>query len=337
MRPATARDRRSGQIVALAPAMVVVLGAVVALTAELGQLFVEEARLQNAADAAALAALHKLVEAREDGQNETHARQSGLSEATAIKNANRPEAGIAVQFGCRTPDGTFVVADESTAAMAVRAVTTRNEQAPGGSVALTFAALLGIRSCDVAASAVCEVTGNIRGVRGNVSPFAVPEDRIPGLGETMVFYPAEGGGGHGHGSETVVAGNWGLLNLDGGSCNTPELRDWILYGYDGEIIVDEEGYIWFDGTPGFRTTLENEVNQRIGDQLIMVIYDQVTGTGSNANYRVVGFLVATVLECDLNGPDARMTCRVEGLISVHDVIVGGTYTSPNMRKFQLVG
>lgn len=83
---------RRGQIIVLAPFMVSVLGGVVAITADVGHMFVEKALLQNTADGAALAATWVLTEQRGAGHSEHDARAAALAEALAIRNANRPQA-----------------------------------------------------------------------------------------------------------------------------------------------------------------------------------------------------------------------------------------------------
>ena len=350
-RQATRRRLSRGQVIVLAPFMLLVAGGLVSLTADVGMLFVEGARLQNAADAAVLAALAELVGERAEGQDEEGAREAALAEAQTIKYFNYTAPGITIEFGTRDGDGTFVPADEGTEATAVRAAVCRDETAPGGELALSFARLLGVGSAEVSAGAVASLSGNIRGVTG-LSPFAIHQDSLAEPGEEMTFYPGGDGNGNGNdngngngngnangngnGDDQTAPGNWGLLNLDGGSLGTPELREWILYGYDGEIIIGEEGYVWIDGTTGWRATLESTINERIGEPMVFIIYDQVTGNGSNADYRCIGFLVATVTSCQLTGNNRHATCRVEEVTMVHNVLTGGSYTSPNMRKLQLV-
>jgi hypothetical protein len=220
----------------------------------------------------------------------------------------------------------------------VRVVGSRTDEAPSGPVQTFFAGILGVNECEMMASATAAVDGNVRGMRVGLSPFAVPEERIVPPGQEMTFYPAgdaEDGKGKGKGGDSVAAGNWGLLDLDGGSNNTPDLREWILSGYSGEFDLGVDGYLWVDGTPGFRATLDDEINQRIGDELVMVIYDEINGTGAYVSYRCVGFLLSTVVSCDLKGNDAHTTCRVERVRNTAGLIVGGDKESPNLRRVRL--
>ena len=65
----------------------------------------------------------------------------------------------------------------------------------------------------------------------------MPEDRIPAINQEFAFYPGnENGNSNGHGGEQTAAGNWGLLNLDGGSNTISELIDWIENGYPVGVV-----------------------------------------------------------------------------------------------------
>ena len=334
------KSRRRGQIIALAPVMIAVLGAILALTTDVGQMLVAEARLQNSADAASLAAAQVLLSSRNDGLNEAQARAAATTEAEAIQQANWGEAGLSLQFGYRSGQ-TFMVAGTETPATAVRATAFRNDDAPGGRLSMLLAGFAGIADVDLDAPATCEIASNIRGYRGDLSPFAIPEDRMVPPEQEMIFYGAgeEGGNGNGNGNsgQQTAPGNWGLVNYDGGPNTTPELADWILNGYQGGLEADPEtGYVWVEGSPGWRAALKDEMTARIGDELIMIIYDQLTGQGSNVSYRIVGFFSATILEVQMTGNNRQLTCRVNEFQAVHNVLLGDCVNSANLRKIQLV-
>ena len=327
---------RRGQVIVIAAVMLFVLGGLLALTVDVGQVFVWRARLQNAADAASLAGIHKLVRQRLEGVSEATARVAAASEATLIEQANVSDAGISIQFGKINAAGNFETVDGSTSATAVLATASRDSSAPGGSVRLAFAPLLGINRCPVAGTGVAEVTSSIRGVLTGLAPFAVPEERLVPPGQEMVFYPADGEAYDGLGDVTVAPGCWGLLNLDGGALSTTELIEWIENGYNGLFEISEDGYIWIDGTSGFRAALQKPMRAKIGETLIMVVYDVVTGTGSNAQFRCVGFMRGTILEVKLTGKNERITCRVEQIGMLHGLVSGGNNNSPNILKIQLI-
>jgi hypothetical protein len=337
-----AKDRtrkRAGQVIALAPVMLVVLVLFLALTADVGQLFLWRARLQNTADASALAAMHTLVAQRLGGAGEEPARAVALSEAAEIHEANAGRARCEVEFGILNEGGSFAAAGAGTTATLVRTRAHRDSEASDGPVPLAFTALIGISGNDVHASAVAEVTANIRGVTVGLCPFAVPEWRVldAGIGGEIVFYPADGEDYDGLGDASVVPGCWGLLNLDGGDLGTSELIDFIVNGYPAAFEVDsEDGYIWIDGTSGFRAALQDTMEQRIGDSLIVLLYDQVIGTGSNAEFRCVGFMSMTITEVQLTGNNPHMTCTIDETGTLYHLISGGGHPSFNILKIQLI-
>jgi hypothetical protein len=72
--------------------------------------------------------------------------------------------------------------------------------------------------------------------------------------------------------------------------------------------------------------------------MIVVIYDEVTGTGSNANFRCVGFLRVTITAVKLTGSGKNSYIKgiVEQVAASRGVIAGMGLTSLNMFKVQLV-
>jgi hypothetical protein len=334
----------------LVPLVVFVLGASLALTADTGQMFVWRARLQNAADASALAAADVLVSGWEAGNilvlgwdeaDEQASREVASAEAESIHQANTPGAGFGIEFGVVDEGGYFVPADTPTRATAARVRAYRNAEAPAGPLALAFARLVGHYTCDVATVAVAQANDQITGVLSGLSPFAVPLSRIQELlgdgVDDLDFYPADGEAYDGVADVSVAAGCWGLLNLDGGSSSTTELVDWIDNGYDGSVEIDPEvGSLWINGTSGFRAALESVMEQKIGEPMIVMVYDDIQGQGSNAEFRIVSFLRITITAVDLTGNSPAIWCNIEGLGSYHDLVTGGGSSSYNTSKVQLV-
>ena len=206
-------------------------------------------------------------------------------------------------FGTHPLGGTFSALPETEPATAVQAVVLRDTKAPGGRLPLLFAAVLGVPKAELSAQATAAVSYKITGVYEGLRPFAVPKDRIPGIGGTMVFYPADPDGyNQGLGNDQVAPGCWGLLNLDGGDLSSSEIVDWIYNGYDGGIeLAPDSNCVWIDGTTGFRATMNKPLQEIRGSTFIMCIYDQVVGNGSNGSFRIVGFLLATITNSKLVG------------------------------------
>ncbi|MCK4375437.1 MAG: hypothetical protein KAX19_08915 [Candidatus Brocadiae bacterium] len=339
MAPQRANKGRRGQIVVMAPIVIVVLTCMLAITVDVGRMVLERALLQNGCDAGALAGAQVLLREHLDGTGESEARSVALTEAISVFKSNSQDAGVAIEFGSAAEDGSFVAAGEDTPATRVRATALRDAGAPGGALPLVFAGFFTFGSADVTAAATAEVSDNIVGVSAGLGPFAVPKHRIPGLGEEMIFYPADPDAyDEGNGWDTVAPGCWGLLNLDGGNLGTPELIDWIVNGYDGTIRKDpEQDSVWIDGTSGFRATIEDAMIQKIGKPMILLVYDQIVGVGATTDFRCVGFLRITVNSVQLKGTNnPHISATVEQVSSLHDVITGGGVPSVNIRKVQLV-
>jgi hypothetical protein len=179
---------------------------------------------------------------------------------------------------------------------------------------LCFAGLLGIRNANVRARATVQVATSLRAVLKGLSPFAVPEDSVGAVGSTMTFYPGDTTSySGGLGSDSVVPGNWGLLNLNGGSLSTQDLIDEIL-----------------------RAGLQKTIDSVIGQALTVAVYSTVAGNGANGEFTIVGFVSVTILDCRLNGNNPYATCTINEYTALHDVTAGGGYISPNVRKVQLV-
>ncbi len=330
-------DLRRGQIIVLAPVMFLVAAAILMLTVDVGRIVNARARLQNVSDAACLAAVQVLLRERIAGTDEETARSLAVAEAERLRDANWPEAGIEVEFGELDGNGGFAAVDEETPAWAARVHAARNADAPGGELELFFAALAGLDSCEVVTESRSQLARGVHGVLRGLRPFAIPRESIPDIGQEMVFYPAGDGDCDGLGDDQVAPGNWGLLSLDGSSLGTNTLREWIEHGFDKPFVIDPEaGYKWVNGTPGFRAALNNPVRDQIGNSFLMVVYDEVTGTGSNAQFRCIGFVRATITGVRLTGQNPYIRAEIDELESLRDLVAGdGGHISPNALKIQL--
>ncbi len=332
-------DSRRGQVTVLAAVTLAVLMAVAALTVDVGLVSVHRARLQNAADAAALAATQVLMSERSAGLAEPSAREAAATEAIRLADANSPDAGVEVEFGTYDETGGFATADSTTPATAVRVTVSRNQAAPGGALALFFGPSLNLATVDSAGRATCQVRDRIAGVLSDLRPFAVPEGSIPAPGQDMQFYPADGDEYDGIADSQMAPGCWGLLNLDGGSQGTTELEEWIRYGYNGAIRKDPEvDYVTIDGTSGFRAAIETPMQEKIGESMTLLVYDQVSGAGgATTDFRCVSFLRVTIKEVNLSSTvDPHITGTVDAVDSLDSLISGGGISSPNIRKVCLV-
>ena len=320
------RSERRGQVLILAAVGLVVMMVLAALVLDIGYILCTKTDLQNAADASSVAAALELAEQRGEGATESGARSSAETEGAEIAAANSDSARCEVLFGA-FEDGEFAEQGIGTDAEAVQVKMYRDEDAPGGPLALFLAGLVGVDTVDVSTEAVCGLATDIRSVRNSgMAPFAVHEDDVVDPGQTMTIYD----------QDQQAPGNFGLLDLNGGSNPTGDLWDWILYGYPGEIEIDPAvGYLLVEGNPGWRSALSGAVEQRIGDTVIVCVHDQVQGQGANTTYRVVAFLAVTLTECSFTGQDKYIRGVVSEMFSVPFAETGGS-ASNNLCKIQLV-
>jgi hypothetical protein len=326
-------------MVVLAAVMLAAIAVALSFGIDVGRIVLEKTRLQNTSDAAALAAGQVLLIQHREGASEEDARAAATEAAEEVLAANHPDAAMQVEFGTTDEDGSFVAADMATEATAVRALASRQADAPGGALPMAFAGLLGVDSADVEAVGVTAVKSHIQGVTKGLRPFAVYEGDVPEPGQEMILYPGgeDNGNGNGNGNTQIVPGCWGLLDLNGGSNSNQETQDWILNGYDQVFSVDtDNGYIWIEGTPGFRASINDEINQVLNQSMTVVVYDEVTGQGANADFRCIGFLRMHITEAQLHGNDKHVTCAVEQIQNVSGLLAGDGWESPNVRRVQIV-
>ncbi|MFQ6671867.1 MAG: pilus assembly protein TadG-related protein [Candidatus Tectimicrobiota bacterium] len=308
------RGDERGAVAPLTGMLLLVLLGMAALVIDLGWLFVVRGELQNAADAGALAGVVELVYTGEDA-----------AEATAVTYA--------------TQSNHFRLTDPAPGADAVtvtplgpETLQVRVRRATGtgaGAVGTIFARLWGTDTADVEALAVATLNRRITGTGpGNLLPFGIYEPLLDSnndgnydVGSTTDIFPHE-----------YSPGNFGLLDLDGGSNSNEDIERWITDGYDGTFTTPESpGYIDVNGDPGLSgDSLSGPVSSRVGDTVLFPVFDQFSGQGSGATFRVIGFVGGTMTSFQLGGSDETNHITIEiGEFSSPNLIVGGAGTPSN--------
>jgi hypothetical protein len=344
-----------------------------ALAIDVGFMYCTQAQLQNAGDAAAMAAALELIDEHNAGHTESVARTAATTEAGNLVQANHYGAGCAAHYGAYS-GGTFTEQGVETRATAVKVSASRDASSPSGRLRLFFSPIFGHDDVSVSAESVVQMTGGIVGLRGGsgLRPFAIDESMVAGWtpgANVSVVIPGGGGGcgtkcavckkkcgtgGPGCGTPCavcglicggggwVVPGNWGWLDLNGGANSVPELRDWIINGYDGDVSLSstEDGRkcVWVTGDTGQKTTLQSDFEQLLGQVICICVYDRSTGSGSSGQFRIVGFVAFKLTSVDFaGGGDDTINGQ---LLMVSNVPYGytGNGGSPynNVYKVQLV-
>lgn len=93
-------------------------------------------------------------------------------------------------------------------------------------------------------------------------------------------------------------GNWGFLDLDGGSNSTFDLRAWLTSGFAGTVAVGDcdasgaPGTLCAGDTGSGSGAIASSLDTLVasGASFPIVIFDSVSGTGSGVRYNVYAFL-----------------------------------------------
>ncbi|MDD2401485.1 MAG: pilus assembly protein [Clostridia bacterium] len=189
-----------GAVAVLMTLAVTALIGMLALVVDIGVTYIEEARIVNAVDAAALAGIQGLPDSSEAAYQ--------LAESYAVKN------GVSLE-------NVDIQVDEDNKSINVQA--TRH-------VNYFFAQVLGYSSTDVQRSAMAKVAP-VSSVVG-IAPFSIEEQELYYNEEYLLKRGAGGQPGGAH-----HCGWFGALRLGGNDANT--YRENIKYGYQEEIKIGD--------------------------------------------------------------------------------------------------
>jgi Flp pilus assembly protein TadG len=274
--------QESGQMFALT---VVVMPAMLAMTAfvlDVGSWFRAHRHMQAVADAAALAGAQALPE------------DPSRAVALALEYAHKNGGGVG--------NGDITISSQNLAndTITVRA----HEDEPA-----FFAKVVGLSSVNVKATAASRASSPSQ-VR-HAAPFAVDirHELISGSGcpcyqqDTTLYLQQSG------------PGAFRIVNIDGssGPKSGSTVADWTVNGYNGDMPLG-----WYYSDPGSKFN-SNEVrtalDQSIGSELLLPLYDAVQGQGSGFNYEVVGWVGFYLTGYDMGGSGgARLYGRFTTMI-----------------------
>lgn len=286
------RDRGDdGAIAILVVILTVVLIGSLAFVTDFGMAYANQRRLQNGADAAALAIGQKVAGTASPSADcpamvaafQTPAMRSLTQDfvdknaGTGLASLQSGSAGFALE--CKKLPGASVdslvvhVADE--------------QKSPG-----FFGGIFGRSDLPISKEARVAVgpAGTVVGLR----PFALCKqdaDKLeasPMQSFTFSFDNADAGCGY-------APGNWGTIDLNGGSNSTAEMKTWIETGYDGSLSVVSP--LQLNGDTGALSpgAFEDSMNVMItNDAVVLPVYDSLTLQGSGATYNIIKFVSVKV-------------------------------------------
>jgi hypothetical protein len=250
-------ENQRGQSMVLTLVFMVALMAMASAVLDVGSWYRTHRQTQATADAAALAAAQELPEFAADAVT------------TAVDYGDRNHGGVTAQ-DVELSDS--VVANDT---VKVTAKTT----APG-----FLSRLFGIDSLPVGAAA--KARSGTLGTARYAAPIGVdilhPDlqcEPLPCFGNPTTLELSK-----------VGPGSFRIINIDGsqGGQSSATLGDWIRDGLDANMPL-----AWYWGDPGssFNSShVRDALDDRIGTEILLPIYRDVKGGGSNFKYEVVGWV-----------------------------------------------
>ena len=271
----TRHKRDSGQAYVISILFLAVLLAMAAAVLDIGSWYRQDRSLQATVDAAALAGAQALP--------------GSTSNASALAN----------QYAAKNGGGTMNIQFRSKVVPNDTITVTGSRPAPG-----FFSKMLGVNSVTVHANATARV-GGLFAARW-VVPIVVDEKHPklqcnpnPCSGSTELNYLHLKNNGSPDGS-----GNFGFINLTGGSSGTSDLGNLIESGWDQYMELGD--YDAITGNMFSSSNIGALLQDRIGDVLLFPIYRKVTGTGTGAHYEIVGWAAFKLTGLDLQGNKEKL-------------------------------
>jgi Flp pilus assembly protein TadG len=330
-----ARDRQ-GSVTVLSLALTTVLVAVLAITLDLGYIAVSHAELRRTADASAMAACWELYDQQNESTNvsETSVLYAAMETASLnLVSQQSPTIGTSLNdFAIGyydTRDGGSFSSNSSNPSNAVRVRIARHSLV-NGELPLFFGAITGRSSQSIDNYAVAAMLNNISGfhlpatdsITVEILPMALDLETWEAVvaGQTTDKFRCENGtvsnGSDGkyecnlYPQGTGSPGNRGTVDIGGANNSTADLSRQILDGISRQDFIDlgkplafdSNGVLELNGDTGISAGIKDELASIIGQKRIIPIYENVTGNGNNATYRIVRFEGVQILDVKLTGP-----------------------------------
>jgi Flp pilus assembly protein TadG len=300
------RKNQDGQAVVLMVISLAVLTGMAALVLDVGIWMRTDRRLQQTADAAALAGAQMLP-------NDPAAAQS-----TALAYANKNGGDVL--------SADIVVSPANTISVSAR----KTESG-------IFSKVLGINSANIKADAKARVDSPLKA--RYVAPMVVScnhpliqncnGDHTPTFNQqtTMDFDPMG------------APGAYGMLNLtnDNGTPGSSDEAEWILHGFDKYLDIGN-----YRSDPGAKFSSQNvngALDARIGTVLLFPVFKTLDGTGQNAEYEIIGWIGFHLNSEVTHGNNATLTGYFTEFIA-QGILASSGSGIPNtfgVKSIQLIG
>jgi Flp pilus assembly protein TadG len=354
--------RRGTVVVLLAVCLVLIVG-MAALAIDLARVNLARAELQSAADSAALAGAGVLLnEGRLKGPEQLQLMFAQARATAAAYAARNPVMGQALSVdlnAANASDGEIVIGylgdptnhaaplvySDPAAFNTIRVQVFRNE-GRNGSIAMTFAQLLGHQSSSVAATAAASFQDGIVGFsvsegkpNAELMPFALHVDAWIALLRTAASTANDGfrydpqthtvssgsdgipelniypGGGSGQ----LPPGNFGTVDIGSSNNSTADISRQIRDGvsaadlayFGGELCLGPDGMLLLNGDTGLSAAVKDDVRAILGQPRVVPLFRCVAGPGNNSYFTIVGFAGLRVVEVELGGSMSHKRLMVQ--------------------------
>jgi Putative Flp pilus-assembly TadE/G-like len=287
-------ERQSGQATVISVIFMTVLIAMAAAVLDIGSWYRADRDLQATVDAAALAGAQALPE------------DPAKAQALALEYANKNGGDVDVSE-----------INISSKAVANDTITVdAKAPAPG-----FFSRIFGIESVTVGAKASARAGGI--GQAQYVAPIVVHE-KHPMLVCGTACFNSENEfeltydhlkNGNGNDGGPDASDSFGFINLTNeGGVGSSELGDWILNGFNQ--YMDLGNYGTSTGNPFSSNNIKGALEHRLGDSptLLFPVYQTLTGTGDNAQYKIIGWVAFHLTGMNLAGNNEKIKGWFEKVI-----------------------
>lgn len=338
MRTVRRHCQRSGSILVITLLLMVAMLIIVAMAVDLGYVQVAATEMQRSADAAAEAGAWTLLNAQSPGrtvdQNALGAVRAAAGQFAGLNPVAQAPPGLAMEDALI---GSLVYPFNQTSlsfadptrynAVSVRVRRTADQN---GEIGLFFARIMRIDSCPLEVQATAAFCNNVIGFRFpttgqnlGLMPFTLDKETWDALmagGGTDEYRFDAATGTVSPGTDQIreanlypqgtgSPGNRGTVNIGASNNSTAHISSQIRYGlseadlafHGGELKLDANGHLFLSGDPGISAGVKDDLESIIGRTRVVPIFDQVTGNGNNATYRIVGFAGIRVLSVKLTG------------------------------------
>jgi Flp pilus assembly protein TadG len=309
-RRSTARRDERGGVTLIVALLLVPMLLLIAFTLDLGMAYAQAQAFAAGSDSAALAIAgakranlnaHPSAPGNCQSLVDTDAGQA-LAIAKKQADANRPydlkattgQVDVHVALTCVDATG----APDANGVLRVRVTVQRD-------VPTTLGKLAGVDSIKASRQATAGL-GVSGVVKGGAFPLTICDEQAKAIMSRAISspYPTEvidvDKVWKADCSSKNGSGNWGWLDCGGNGI--PTLVDAILNGCDIDLTLSgSPPTITVDGTPGNRINagpVGSALDSVKGQVIALPVYDKITGTGANTQYRIVGFINLKFIDYD---------------------------------------